>query len=320
MDYWGATVAIVVRMTRRVAVPFAVLMIVAVLVVVPLTGPARAVDTRGAATSAANSAAGAGAVVLDAAVNNVSVSGRRIVLDPGQPTHVVVAVRNNRNELAQIRSIRVSGSTLGLTFFVFDTAVKMDVPAGTSVTWEVDVDMAELRGQATGLLSMQVALRDATRTVVASASGIVDVHGSLVSTYGMFGLGLLLVTIFLWAAALLALARHRLPRDRWRRAVRFAPAGCGIGFVAVVSLSALRITPPSASSDLTFIAGAAGIGFLLGYLTPSPARSTSVPQSPTFPESPPAPADPDQWFPDDRSGITDRVWDHEPGVHYGEPS
>ncbi|WP_139342139.1 MULTISPECIES: hypothetical protein [Protofrankia] len=259
----------------------------AVLVLLP--GPATATATAGDGPGGPASgivAAGSGGLQLDAVVNEVSVTGRRIVLDPEQPTRVLVTVRNNRNEPAQIRSIRVSGSALGLTFFVFDTAVRMDVPPGASLAWSVDIDMAELRGQATGLLPMSVTLRDAKRDVLASADGIADIRGTLVCTYGMFGLGLLVVTAMLWAAALFALARHRLPHNRWRRAVRFAPAGCGAGFVAIVSLSALRVTAPSTSSNLTFIAAAAGIGFLLGYLTPTPV---SAPASLSAPAPAPAP-------------------------------
>ncbi|WP_250293058.1 hypothetical protein [Frankia sp. CiP1_Cm_nod1] len=260
-----------------------------VLVLLPAPAMAAAGDgPRGPAGGIV--AAGSGGLQLDAVVNEVSVTGRRIVLDPERPTRVLVTVRNNRNELAQIRSIRVSGSALGLTFFVFDTAVRMDVPAGASLAWSVDVDMAELRGQATGLLPMSVTLRDAKRDVLASAEGIADIRGTLVCTYGMFGLGLLIVTALLWAAALIALARRRLPRNRWRRAVRFAPAGCGAGFVAIVSLSALRVTAPSTSSNLTFIAAAAGLGFLLGYLTPTPVPTPTQAGTPAL--APVAAADP----------------------------
>ncbi len=280
----GGVVAVVVEPTRRAARPLTVLVIIVLAVLVLLPGPATAAAGDGPSGPASGIvAAGSGGLQLDAVVNEVSVTGRRIVLDPEQPTRVLVTVRNNRNEPAQIRSIRVSGSALGLTFFVFDTAVRMDVPPGASLAWSVDIDMAELRGQATGLLPMSVTLRDAKRGVLASADGIADIRGTLVCTYGMFGLGLLVVTAMLWAAALFALARHRLPRNRWRRAVRFAPAGCGAGFVAIVSLSALRVTAPSTSSNLTFIAAAAGIGFLLGYLTPTPV-------SPSAPVPAPVPA------------------------------
>ncbi len=273
----GGTVAIVVETTRRAAVSLIILIIVLLVPLILLPGPATAVagGVPGDRTTSIV-AAGGRALQFDAVVNEVSVTGRKIMIDPDRPTRVLVTVRNNRDALARIRSIRVSGSVLGLTFFVFDTAVKMDVPPGASLTWSVDVDMAELRGQATGLLPMTVTLRDAKRDVLASAGGIADIRGTLVCTYGMFGLGLLVVTLLLWAAAFVALARHRLPRNRWRRAVRFAPAGCGAGLVAIVSLSALRVTAPSTSSNLTFIATAAGIGFLLGYLTPTPAPTPST--------------------------------------------
>ncbi|WP_250281544.1 hypothetical protein [Frankia sp. CiP1_Cm_nod2] len=145
--------AVVVEPTRRAARPLTALVIMMLTVLVLLPAPAMAAAGDGPRGPAGGIvAAGSGGLQLDAVVNEVSVTGRRIVLDPERPTRVLVTVRNNRNELAQIRSIRVSGSALGLTFFVFDTAVRMDVPAGASLAWSVDVDMAELRGQATGLL------------------------------------------------------------------------------------------------------------------------------------------------------------------------
>jgi hypothetical protein len=70
--------------------------------------------------------------------------------------------------------------------------------------------------------------------------------------------------------ALLALARHRLAPNRWRRGVRFLPAGFGTGLVAVISLSVLRLVPPEPAIEIPVVLGAAGIAFLLGYLTPHP--------------------------------------------------
>jgi hypothetical protein len=205
-----------------------------------------------------------------ATINGRTVGNERVILSQSAATHLVVTLRNGSRRPLHIGSIRTSGSVLGLTFFVFDVSVRLDAPAGGSATWPVDIDTGELAGQATGLLPVTVALRDSRRQVIASTAGNADVRGSLTSVYGLFGLGLLVATGLLLGAVLLTLARQRLPANRWRRALRFVPAGCGVGCVAVVSLSVLRVTTPSATSEVTFVAGAAAVAFALGYLTPAP--------------------------------------------------
>ena len=90
------------------------------------------------------------------------------------------------------------------------------------------------------------------------------------SVYAVFGLGVLLLTIFSWAGALFALARRRLPLNRWQRAMRFLPAGIGTGLVAVISLSVLKLMAPSPAAEIPFILGSAAAALLLGYLTPHP--------------------------------------------------
>ncbi len=184
----------------------------------------------------------------------------------------------------------MSGAVLGLPFFVYDTSVGWTVPAGGEGTWTLDVPMDDLAGQATGLLPVEVALRGEDRETVVSVSGVADVRGSIVSTYGLFGSGVAVVTAILWAAVLLALARHRLPVNRWRRALRFVPAGAGFGLVVIVSLSALRLTAPTGSSELGFLLGTTAVAFLLGYLTPTPRDWVPEPPTPAMPLPGPDPA------------------------------
>ncbi len=207
---------------------------------------------------------------LSATINGRTVGGERITLAADETTHLVITVFNNRPESVDIRSIRTSGRVFGLVFYVFDVSVKLAVPAHGSAVWRLDVDTNDLNSQATGLLPINISLRDTSRHVVASTDGNADVRGSLASTYGTFGLAMLGVSAVLWVAVLITMARRRLPVNRARRALRFVPGGCGLGIVAVVSLSVLRVTAPSATSEPFLILGMGLFSFALGYLTPDP--------------------------------------------------
>lgn len=215
-------------------------------------------------------ASAASGVAVTARIDDQGVGGGRIRLDPELRTRVSIEVRNQRSEPVHVASVRLSGSALGLTFFAYDTAMSLDVPAGESASQSFDVDLSDLGAQATGLMPIEVVTRDDRRAVLATSYGTGDVHGSLLSVFGLFGLFLAGVTALSTAAALIALARQRLPVNRWRRALRFLPAGIGVGLTAVVTLSALRVTAPVTQAEVPLVVVTGAIGFLLGYLTPRP--------------------------------------------------
>jgi hypothetical protein len=206
---------------------------------------------------------------MTAAVDGTRLT-ERIRLSPDRPAQVEVTLDNQTPNGLLVKSVRLTGSVLGLTFFDVGTTTELQVPAGQIRTWRVEVDITDLEGQATGLMSVKVDVVSEKRRTLGTVTGTADVRGSIMSTYGLFGLGLLVVTALLWASALVALARRRLPANRWKRAVRFAPGGFGVGLVAVVSLSTLRITSPSGTAEIGFVLGAGAVAFLLGYITPPP--------------------------------------------------
>ena len=72
-----------------------------------------------------------------------------------------------------------------------------------------------------------------------------DIKGSVVSVYGLFGLGILVLTVLGLVEVLLALAHGRLPVNRWRRGIRFLIPGLGVGAVLVFTLSAFGKWLPS---------------------------------------------------------------------------
>lgn len=218
-------------------------------------------------------AAPAGEVSIDATVDGKPVGSGQLLLDPDRSSQVSATVHNGTDTILHVKTVRVSGSALALTFFAYDTAVPFDVPAGQSVTRSFTLDLSDLGSQAIGLLPSEIAVIDTNRDVIATAAATGDVRGSLWSVYGVFGLGVLVLTALSWAGALFALARHRLPANRWQRAMRFLPAGIGTGLVAVISLSVLRLMAPSPVAEIPFILGAAAVALLLGYLTPHPAEA-----------------------------------------------
>ncbi|MFI5953955.1 hypothetical protein [Cryptosporangium sp. NPDC051539] len=244
-------------MTRRILL---VLAAVAVLLgAVPSAAVARSTVTRSARSE----------VRLDATVNGTRLRDP-IAIHPDRLVTVRVAVRNDSPETLHVRSVRLSGAVLGLDFFVFEAATRLSIPAGQTRQWTMEIQVDSLEGQATGLLPLSLTLVDEDRDTIGTVEGTADVHASVISAYGLFGLGTLVVTVLLWAAVLVALARRRLPVNRAMRGLRFVPAGFGLGLSTVIGLSVLRITAPTTASEFGYLIGLAAGAFVLGYLTPTP--------------------------------------------------
>ena len=237
-----------------------------------------------AVLSGSPAAAAAEPLRIAVAFDGRDIAGNTVTIDPGKSVELSLTAMNDSGSPVRIRSVRVSGVALALTFFAYDTTMPFEVPAHDRTTRTLVLDFADLNGQAIGLLPTTVEVMGAQRELLGSASTVSDVKGSLWSVYGAFGLVLLLLTALAWATALLALARHRLSPNRWRRAVRFFPAGVGTGLVAVVTLSVMRLVPPAPSVEIPVVLGAAAIGLFLGYLTPHPvpAAAPSTPDDPTI--------------------------------------
>jgi hypothetical protein len=212
------------------------------------------------------------------------ITGNTVTIEPNKPIELTVTATNESDNQVTIRSVRVAGVALALTFFSYDTTVPFDVPAKQTVTRTLVLDFGSLEGQAIGLLPTTVDVINTDREVVGTASTVADVRGSLWSVYGVFGFAMLGLTALLWAGGLFALARHRLSPNRWRRAWRFLPAGIGTGLVAVVTLSVMRLVPPAPAVEIPVVLVAAAVGLVLGYLTPHPIPEALMP--------PPGPDDP----------------------------
>ena len=224
------------------------------------------------ALSAGAPAGASGSVSMSARINGTpaasSTQENPVNLSPDHHASVSLQVADSTGTPLTITTVRIEGTVIGLTFFSYDTSVNLRVRAGTTLHFALDT--SGLGGQAVGLIPGSVKLLDARHDVVASQSMVTDVHGSLISVYGLFGLALLILTILAFADVLLAIARHRMSPNRWRRAVRFLTPGIGLGLVLVFTLSALAVWIPSPGTWLVTVVVSAVVFFVLGYLSPTP--------------------------------------------------
>jgi hypothetical protein len=191
-------------------------------------------------------------------------------LFPRHETLLDIDVTNNGETPIVVRAVRLEGQVVGLTFFADDTSVAMTVAPGDTGSRRFLIDLSALDGQATGLIPGAIKVLDSNRHVIGEETGVVDVRGSLRSVYGLFGLGVAFLTVLSFLAAIVGLARHRLPPNRWRRALRFLTPGLGLGLVINFTLSATRVFVPQVGRWLTITVVCAGIFFAAGYLTPTP--------------------------------------------------
>lgn len=215
-----------------------------------------------------------GEVALKATIDgrdvSVSSDANPIVLDPEGAPVLRVRVENNGDSAIQIKTVRLNGNVIGLTFFAYDTSVGMRIEPGEVEERAFEMDLVGLTGQAVGLIPSSVEILDPDRNSLAAVSQVVDVRGSLRSVYGIFGMAIVALTLTSLGVGLVKLARHTLPPNRWKRGMRFTAPGVGAGLTAVFTLSALRIFAPSADKWIPLLVGGGLVGFVLGYLTPSP--------------------------------------------------
>ena len=197
-----------------------------------------------------------------------------------EPVLIELDVTNNSDDDIDLRTVRIAGSVIGFTFFSFSTRIDLSVEEGESGERVFELDLFELERQATGLMQGTVELLDNDNEVVARQGFTVDARGSNTSTYSVFGLIVLFLTVVSIVVCVRGLRQGTLPSNRWSRALRFAEAGGGIALTIVFTLSALRllILPGGIGLLLLLVGIAAGGAF--GYV------ATSAPDVPG-PDDPP---------------------------------
>ncbi|MRH89177.1 hypothetical protein GFY24_17255 [Nocardia sp. SYP-A9097] len=210
---------------------------------------------------------------------NVTIEGRAISgadarnpvrLDPGKVSQVVVEVVNGTAKPVTVRRVDLAGHVLGLNFFSYSTSVELTVAAGKSDKLTYRLDPAGLDGQATGLIGADLTLIGADGKPLTSAHTVVDVRGSLLSVYGLFGIILAVLTALAIADAALTVAGHRLSVNRWQRGLRLLAPGLGLGLMIGFTASVGRWWVPGTPLWLALAGVTATLFFLAGYLSPTP--------------------------------------------------
>lgn len=201
-------------------------------------------------------------LAVTVAVDGQPTDGRAVPIDPDQPVSLVITATNKGDSEQRVRTVRLSGDVLGLSFFSYDTMVPFSVPAHDSATRTLVLDLGDLRGQTIGLMPASVRLLDIADTSLGSADTVTDVRGSIVSLFGAFGLVLLVFTAAAWVSGLRAVSRRRRQDGRAKWVARFLPAGIGTGMLAVVWLSVFRVLAPEPLPALGVILGGAVLGVL----------------------------------------------------------
>jgi hypothetical protein len=185
---------------------------------------------------------------------------------------VSFVVDNGTDDDLEVHRVRVAGDALGMTFFAFTAQLDVEVEAGATEARTFTLDVADLEGQANGLLDGRVELLDDRGEVVATEAFTADARGSLTSTTSAFGAVVAALTLVLLLGVVLGLHRDTLPANRFNRAVRFAEPGAGLGLVLTATLSSLRIVLVPAPVGLAVLAVGAAVGFGVGYTLASPGE------------------------------------------------
>lgn len=279
-------------MTQRTVARARVVGLVLGLALAPWTaaGPAAAVE---AGDGLQVDARVVGTVDGTVALNDVD-DARPLHLDPDRDVRLELVVTNTQDEDLVVRTVRLEGRVLGMTFFDYASRVDRPIAAGDTEDLSLPLDVSELGEQATGLLPARLTLTSEDRRTLYEDPFAVEVEGSPWSTYGVFGVLVASVTVVLLAAALVRLALGALPRHRWLRAFRFAVPGLGLGLTLTFTLSVLDVLVPSDGSWVTIVVAGGLLGLLAGFATPSPDgvrrradRGTDTDEPTTYQDEPP---------------------------------
>ena len=181
-----------------------------------------------------------------------------------------ITLTNKGASTINVSAMRLEGQVLALPLFSYDTAVDLVVPPGATKSLNFPFSISGVGSQATGLVVATLSLLAPDGTVVASQPLVTNVHGSLHSIYGLFGLAVLVLTASSLGLALLAMARHTLSDNRWVRGVRFLIPGFGVGLVLTFTLAAFGIFTAGPGHWFPLLIVTSAVGFAVGYLTPAP--------------------------------------------------
>jgi hypothetical protein len=230
-----------------------------------LAAPVGATSTRAATRpSVAFSAA------LDGQRLGLSSSGDPIVLDPDKVSMLSLSMLNTTLAPLTVRQVQIRGNAFGITLLAYDVTINAQIAPGERTKVDVPVEFVDLGQQANGLLPATIRLIDPDRAELASRNFTVDVRGSATSLVSLFALIVAIVTVASITVIWIAVGRRKLPRNRWRRGLRFALVGVGVGVTLTLFLSLLLLVSPSGSVWIPLLLVPTVGLFLLGWFSPGP--------------------------------------------------
>ena len=207
---------------------------------------------------------------LDGQRLDLSSSGDPIVLDPDRSSTLALEMRNNTNQPLTVRQVQLRGNAFGITILAYDVTINAKFAPGERTTLDVPVEFVDLGQQADGLLPATIRLISPDRTQLAARDFTVDVRGSATSLMADFTLVLAIVTGASIATIWIAIGRRRLPPSRWRRGLRFALIGAGVGVTLTLFLAELLLVTPKGSVWIPLLVVPTVGTFLVGWFSPGP--------------------------------------------------
>jgi hypothetical protein len=210
------------------------------------------------------------AATLDGQRLALSSSGDPIVLDPDRVSTLALVMHNNSDQLLTVRQVQLRGKAFGITLLAYDVTINAKIAAGERTKVDVPVEFVDLGQQANGLLPATMRLISLDRAELASRDFTVDVRGSATSLMAVFTLVVAIATGASIAVIWVAVGRRRLPRNRWRRGLRFALVGVGVGVTLTLFLAQLLLVTPKGSVWIPLLLVPTVGAFLLGWFSPGP--------------------------------------------------
>jgi len=210
------------------------------------------------------------AAALDGQRLDLSSSGDPIVLDPDRSSVLALVIRNNTGLPLTVRQVQLRGKAFGITLLAYDVTINAFIQPGDGTKLNVPVEFVDLGQQADGLLPATLRLISSDRSELASRDFTVDVRGSPMSLMTVFTLVVAIATGVSIAAIWIAIGRRRLQRTRWRRGLRFALVGAGVGVTLTLFLAELLLVTPKGAVWIPLLVIPTGGAFLLGWFSPGP--------------------------------------------------
>ena len=152
--------------------------------------------------------------VLNGVAAATSTDARPAQVYASSPAMVRITVHNSGASPVEVATIRLEGAVLNLPLFSYDSTVDLTVPPRKTESLTFPVSTQGIGSQATGLVSATLTAIATNGTALTADTIVTNVHGSLRSIYGLFGLAVLVLTISSLVLALVAMARHNLASNR----------------------------------------------------------------------------------------------------------